>query len=290
VSAFPRPGAAALSLAEQADRSAQMRRGHPQIQEGDDYLIELFRSYVERGNGQLSVLNVGAGSGYFTKRLTDTFSGIDLAAQEDHPDAIEALRLRMAGSRARLFIEAFERWEEPVDVVLSWGAHHHLPRTYLEHSKRILAPGGVLVLGDEFCPEYCHGEHARRIEEAAEIFLARGHVLTRRDEVEAFEARGELPEAAKELEQLRRRALWHWYKYVIDTALECGCIDVALYELRASRDDLDTGCGDEHKLSPRILERELALRGFDQRTKFAVGASEPPELQSFFIYECIPGR
>jgi SAM-dependent methyltransferase len=267
-----------------------MRRGHPQIREGDDYLIELFRGYLQRGNGQLSVINVGAGSGYFTKRLADSFPGMDLVAHEDHPGAIEALQQRLSGSRVRLFIGPFEHWEEPVDVVLSWGAHHHLPSGYLEHSKRILAPDGVLVVGDEFCPEYCHGAHARRIEEATEIRLASGFVLAGRNEIEAFEDRGEIPDAAKELEELRRHALWHWYKYVIDTALERDCIDAALYELRATRDDLDTGCGDEHKLSPRILERALALRGFDQRSKHSVGGSEPPELQSFFIYECSPRR
>jgi SAM-dependent methyltransferase len=265
-----------------------MRIGHPQIKEGDDYMLQLFGGYLEERKDRISVLNVGAGSGYFARQLAEAFSRIDVIAHEDHPDAATELRRRLEGSRVQLFIDDFERWNEPVDVVLSWGAHHHLSRSYLEHTRRILAPGGVLVLGDEFCPEYCRGVHAERIDVASEIFVANGYVVTSPDEIAGFRERGEIPEAARELENLRRRALWRWYQYVIDTALERGCLEVVLYELRAARDDLDTSCGDEHKLSPRIVQRELQLAGFRQRSSYSVGQGEPAELQSFFIYEYVP--
>ncbi len=87
------------------------------------------------------------------------------------------------------------------------------------------------------------------------------------------------------MEQGRQRALWHWYRHVVDETLEKGCLGAALSELRAARDDLDTTCGDEHKLSPRIVERQLALAGYTQRSRHVVAPDAPPELQSFVIYE-----
>ena len=186
----PSPTATPTAPDANVDRSAQMRIGHPQIQEGDDYLIELFRKYVAGAGGGLSIFNVAAGSGYFTKKLAGTFPPIDLVAHEDHPEAVEELRRRQAGSRVRLFIGDFEQWNEPVDVVLSWGSHHHLPVRYLEFARRVLAPDGVLVLGNEFYPEYCRDAHARRIGEASEIYPANGYLLTKPAEIRAFEAHG----------------------------------------------------------------------------------------------------
>ena len=140
-------------------------------------------------------------------------------------------------------------------------------------------------MGDEFCPEYCHGALAERVDTAEEIFLADGYLLTRRDEIAVFREGGEVPVAAIEMEEIRRRRLWQWYRYVIDETLERGCLGAALNELRAVRDDLDTSCPDEHKLSPRILERQLALAGYAQLSRHIVDPAAPEELQSFIIYE-----
>ena len=46
-----------------------MRIGHPQIKEGDDYMLQLFGGYLEERKDRISVLNVGAGSGYFARQL-----------------------------------------------------------------------------------------------------------------------------------------------------------------------------------------------------------------------------
>ena len=270
------------------DLSAQNRLGHPQIRESDEYLMGLFDRYVAGRDTSLSVFNFGAGSGYFVKQLVERHPSIEMVAQEDHPVAIERLRARMAGSDVKLHIGPFDDWTEPVDVVLSEGAHHHLPRSYLQHARRILKPGGVLLISDEFCPEYCFGPHAERISNASTLYLANGFVLTQPDEIAAFEESGEIPEIAQEQELLRLRALWTWYRYVVDSALELGCLETVQAELRGARDDFDTACGDEHKLSPLIVERELDLAGFAMRSRHSVAPSERPELQSFFVYEHVP--
>ena len=280
---FPSDHSAVPALDD--DRSAQMRLGHPQIQDGDDYLIELFGSYVAASPAGLTVLNVGAGTGFFLRRLVDTFEELTVIAQEDFQPVQAQLRDRLDGTSVRLLLDDLATWSEPVDVVLSWGSHHHLPSSYLEKTRQILAPGGRLVVGDEFCPEYCHGRLAERVDTAEEIFLADGYLLTRRDEIATFRESGGLPADAMEMEELRRRRAWHWYRYVIDECLERDCLGAALNELRAVRDDLDTGCADEHKLSTKILERQLTLAGFDQLSRHIVDPAAPQELQSFVIYE-----
>ena len=45
-------------------------------------------------------------------------------------------------------------------------SHHHLPNTYLEHIRGVLGPDGVLIIGDEFCPEYCTPADAKRLAKA----------------------------------------------------------------------------------------------------------------------------
>lgn len=104
--------------------------------------------------------------------------------------------------------------------------------------------------------------------------------------MQAYEKEGRLPQSALELERRRQRALWTWYKYVIDYAIARGNMVVALAELQIACDDLTTGFGGEHKLSPLIVERDLELRGFRKLSKQALGANKA-ELQSFFVYEFV---
>ena len=140
-----------------------------------------------------------------------------------------------------------------------------------------------LIVGDEFCPDYLTPEMAERIADAEVIRLAGGFVLTTNAEVEAFERDRSIPDAAHEMERLRRRALWKWYRYAVDIAMERESMEVVDFELRAVRDDLDTACGDEHKLSPAIVARELELAGFRLTAEHVVDPEVEPGLQSFVI-------
>ena len=68
------------------------------------------------------------------------------------------------------------------------------------------------------------------------------------------------------------------------------CLNAALYELRTTRDDLDTAFGSEHKLSPLVGERELALLGFEMVSRH-VPVNEPaPARDSFFVYVYRPAQ
>jgi hypothetical protein len=68
-----------------------------------------------------------------------------------------------------------------------------------------------------------------------------------------------------------------------------GHYEVAVAELTSTRDDLVTGSQAEHKMSPAIVERELALAGFVPRARHVIGPPDDPSLQSFHVYELVRG-
>jgi hypothetical protein len=174
---------------------------------------------------------------------------------------------------------------QPIDIVVAFARHHHLPPDYLSSVRAVLKSGGVYLLAEELCPEYCAGEHAARIARAEELHIVGGYVFTSRAELDSYRTLGTVPPHVQELEQLRRRALWRWYRFVVDQAVERGYYDIAVAELQSAHDDLITGSDDEHKFSPLIVERQFALAGFELLSKRTVGPADDPERQSMLVYE-----
>jgi hypothetical protein len=159
-----------------------------------------------------------------------------------------------------------------------------MPRSYLAHARTLLRPGGLVILADEFCPEYLTPAMVERVRTAPAIHIASGYVLTSDAELAAFHETGALPAIAVEMERLRQQVLWRWYRHVVDVMMERACLNAALYELRTTRDDLDTAFGSEHKLSPVVAERELALLGFELVSRHVPVAEATPARDSFFVY------
>lgn len=267
------------------DYVEQARVGHPQLAEEDAYIIELIKRRAEELQRPIRVFNLHGRTGVFAGKLFAALPEIELVVQERHATAVKQLNSRFADTSVKVFAKAFEEWNEPIDLLISKCIHHHLPRTYLDHVKKLLGIEGILVLSDEFCPEYCVEQYAERILNANQLYLAGGYILTTDEEIAAYEKTGELPAIAKEMELLRQHALWTWYKYVVDYAMERNCLNVAVEELRAAGEDLQTKNSFEHKLSPMIVERELELQGFVQHSKHCVAPDEPIKYQSFFVYE-----
>lgn len=271
-------------VAQDIDITEQMREGHLYIRDGDEYIISLVEQHCQHLERSAQVLEVGCGSGVFSEMLAARVPRANIVANEPDPSVAALAQRRLTKSGAELFTSPLEEWTEPLDILISWGAHHHLSKDYLDHAKRLLRPEGTLILGDEFCPEYCDAEDASRIAKAEVIHIANGFVLTSAAEVQTYQNEGYLPQRALDLEQRRQRALWNWYKYIIDYAMDHGYMDVALAELQITIDDLTTGFSNEHKLSPLFIERELELRGFLKLSKHLIGPNAA-KFQSFFIYE-----
>jgi hypothetical protein len=131
---------------------------------------------------------------------------------------------------------------------------------------------------------------AERVRTAAAIHIANGYVLTSDAELAAYTEAGALPPLAVEMERVRQQALWRWYRHVVDVMMDRECLNAALYELRTTRDDLDTAFGSEHKLSPVIAERELALLGFELVSRHTPVDDHAPARDSFFVYVYRPAQ
>jgi cyclopropane fatty-acyl-phospholipid synthase-like methyltransferase len=268
------------------DVGAIMRDGHPDIAEGDERIVaEVRKLHADRG-GRLRIIDVGSGSGDLSLMLAQALPDCEVIANDTGPNPIAQAADKLAAfPLASVFEKPFEEWQEPVDVVISWGSHHHLAHDYLDHVRSVLTPGGLFIVGDEFCPEYFTEADKQRLQKATHITLVDGYIFDSAEDVETYRATGQLSEWSVRMEQARRLALWTWYKFVGDYAVEKNHWPVLIAELGIARDDLITDFDEEHKTSPYLLERELELNGFTVTQQIVIGDREPA-LQSFVIYVC----
>jgi protein-L-isoaspartate O-methyltransferase len=272
------------------DIEHHMRRGHPFLAETAAHIVEtVCRNALALPAGRpVRVLEIGCASGILASQVAERLPAAQVTAFEELPELAALARRRLEGSGVALHTASLDRIEGPMDIVFSGGAHHHLPQSYLGDVRRLLGGRGVYVLGDELCPEYCHGALERRIATAEVVEIVNGYVLTRAAEVEAFARTGTVPPEAEEMERRRKQALWRWYRFVVDQAMAGGHYTVAIAELGSARDDLVSGSPAEHKMSPVIVEREVVLAGLEVRSRRVFGAVDDPSLQSFHVYELAP--
>jgi SAM-dependent methyltransferase len=273
------------------DLEELMRRGHPYLAETAEAIVEtVVRNALDLGRPghEPRILEIGAASGILSSQIARRLPRAEIGAFEGLPDQALLARRRFEGTGVHLHTGTLEQIDGPVDVVFSGGAHHHLSPEYLGQVQRLLDGRGVYVLGDELCPEYCHGSLEERIRHAEFLRVLDGYVVTTAAEAEAYTQRGVVPDAAEQMERRRKQALWRWYRFVVDHAMAGGHYEVALAELASARDDLTSGSSAEHKRSPAIVEREVALAGFEVRSRRVFGAIDDPSLQSFHVYELVP--
>lgn len=259
--------------------------GHVYVRETIDAVLEAVANRVRALAHPPRFLELGSHAGFITERLLERWPRARITVQDDDERVVAAARRRLGGRPVEFLSGHAGQSDGPFDVVLSIARHHHLPHDYLAVLRGAMTPGSVYVVGDELCPEYCTPEHARRIADAETLHIAGGYVLTSVAEVRAFEETGAVPSEARELEDLRRNALWRWYRFVADEAVRRGYFDIAAGELKSAADDFVTGSDAEHKFGPLVVERQFALAGYRRLSKRSIGPAEHPERQSMFVYE-----
>lgn len=262
--------------------------GHVFIGKTLEVLFKTLGAKVGSIGSKPRVLELGSHAGITGEMLLNRVPNIELSVYDDDPDlvALGRRRLESRGVQHHAVLAGLE----PFDLIYSIARHHHLPHDYLVEVRRVLKPTGAYLVADELCPEYCDEQHAARIRNAELLRVAGGYLLTNAAESADFDASGKLPQPAVDLENHRRRALWRWYRFVVDHAVERGYFDVAAGELQSARDDMVTGSDAEHKFSPLIVERQFELAGFRLVAKQPIAPAAPPEQQSFFVYEFAPAR
>jgi SAM-dependent methyltransferase len=271
------------------DVGSIMRTGHPDIAEGDEYIVAVVRKLAADLGRPLKIIDVGAGSGDLSLMLAMELPDSEIVANDIAPNPIAQANDKLAPfPHASVSDRPFEEWPGSVDVVISWGSHHHLSHDYLEHVREILTPDGVLIVGDEFCPEYLTPADQQRLSVAEHIEIVDGAIFDSTADVEAYRESGRLPAWSVALEDARRRALWTWYKFVGDFAVDHDAWPVLIAELSIARDDFVTNLSEEHKTSPYLLRRELELKNFQIIDSREMGDREP-RLRSFVVYVCRPG-
>lgn len=276
------------STFDEVDIGAIMRVGHPDIEEGDQYILGVMRSFRRARGRPIRILDVGSGSGHLSLLLAQELRDGAVIANEVAAATSARARAKLAPfPNASVFARSFDDWDESVDVVISWGSHHHLSHNYLDHVHEVLAPDGLLVIGDEMCPEYLTPADQQRLRAAEVIEIVDGYIFDCAADIQAYRDKGIVPEWNLQLEHARRKALWEWYKFVGDYAVAHDIWAVLMIELQIARDDLITNFAGEHKTSPFLLERELELKGFAITERVPLG-DRPPALQSFVVYTCQP--
>jgi len=277
------PAKDASQQASEAYRRAV--EGHVYIRETLAAFHEAVAKHVLHFGPTAKVLELGSHAGFITEALLQRWPDLTIVVAEEDENLSELARQRLSGRAVGFHSGPLETLRGSFNLVVSVARHHHLPHGYLHAVRELVATDGVYILADELCPEYCPPSLRAQINQAEALHIVGGYVFTSLHDKVAFERTGAVPEYAAELEQARQLALWHWYRFVADVAVERGYYDVASTELRSASDDLVTGSTAEHKFSPLIVEREFALAGFRQLSKRMVGPSNAPLRQSMFVYE-----
>lgn len=263
-----------------------MRVGHPDIIEGDQHIVQTIVSLRKKLNRPLRILDIGSGSGHLEVLLAKALPDCEVIANEVAPTPAAQARVKLEPfPNAKVFDKPFDQWTAELDVIISWGTHHHLAHDYLDQVKRLLSADGIFIVGDELCPEYLTADDQARLDNAEMIVIEGGYIFDNDHDIKEFKDSGFVPAWNQKLEDGRRLALWEWYKFVGDFAAAKGMWSVLISEIQIARDDIITDFADEHKTSAYLLERELKLAGLSIQEKMTIGDREP-ELQSFVVFTC----
>ena len=259
--------------------------GHVYIRETLELLFATVAERFAHLGPKPQLLELGSHGGFITEALLQRWPDLDIVVSDENTELVDVARRRLEGRNVRFDSRPLDALSGAFDLVVSVARHHHLPHGYLSALRGVMRPHSSYILADELCPEYCREGDLARLDRAEILRVAGGYVFTSETDWHAFEQRGVVPAYALELEDLRRRALWAWYRFVVDSAIDRGYFDIAAGELQSARDDLVTGSAAEHKFSPAIVEREFELSRFYRISKRLIGPPDEPTRQGMFVYE-----
>jgi SAM-dependent methyltransferase len=114
----------------------------------------------------IPILEIGAGTGHFTKRLTQQPLPLRIVALEPDPKARDLLERKLGHKREILQVQAlgaleFDATAEFAFVFSAFSGHHikgEERKPYFSKIVAVLKPRGFLIVGDEFLPLHAEGD------------------------------------------------------------------------------------------------------------------------------------
>jgi SAM-dependent methyltransferase len=140
----------------------QHEEKHAYYQEMMNRMIDIILEHRNEGSKIYRVLEVGAGTGIFTKRVLAKIPNIELVAVELDWVCFHRLKHSIHNSDSVKFINDDScTYVDPVgqfDCIVSSFSDHHIKakdkKGYFQNLKQNLAPKGIIVVGDEFLASY----------------------------------------------------------------------------------------------------------------------------------------
>ena len=142
---------------------------HPYYKEMHERMLQEFRSRVVRHNEPFQVLEIGAGTGHFTKKLAQQrFPGMTIKAMEPDPGAQRLLDQKLQHKAATVQSIAasainYDPRGEFRFVFSSFSEHHIRPEDKQRYFRTLLGTmeeGAYLIVGDEFLSSHDHTDSA----------------------------------------------------------------------------------------------------------------------------------
>jgi len=215
---------------------------HPYYPEMYEKLLWLING---NGDGKKNILEIGAGTGAFTKQLSNNLELSITAVELDKNCYKFAKNTLRSVKNVKLIHEdgIMHHNGKRYDAIVSCVSHHHIPYeqkdAYWRNIRRNLKPSGIYVVGDEFID----------------------HFTT---------------------EKRRVDALGRLHNHIIDRAQEQGNFDlVELERINLEQGIIGTG---ECKVSCRIFEKNLCNNGFAIAHKEKIGPLEKNNGYGIYVY------
>ncbi|HEY0319684.1 MAG TPA: methyltransferase domain-containing protein [Pyrinomonadaceae bacterium] len=221
--------------------------GHAYYKEMMQRMLDIFSERRGSVNEECAMLELGAGTGIFTKRLA-ALESVTVEAVEVDFACFKRLVQNIQTNHSNVKFHPEDSrafWAEtPFKFIFSSFADHHIrfedKKPYLDNVKSNLASGGVFIVGDEFLPS-----HDRSDKES------------------------------------RKRALELYHKHIIDIAEEQGNSNLMKLEEAALRSGLDE-VGD-FKITCEEYEKHLQDAGFVFKRE-NIGPVDRTDVGGVYVY------
>ncbi len=181
----------------------QYEEKHAYYQEMMQRMINIFVEHSASQEKPCRVLELGSGTGIFTKRLA-SLPEIEVVAIEIDWVCYNKLQHKLKNYYTKVAIynrdSRIFRAEGNFQYIFSSFADHHIKpedkAQYFENIKRNLAPGGMFIVGDEFLPPYNFSSRSE-LEKALKMYhnhiieIAQQNAKRELDKIDSQEPQGE---------------------------------------------------------------------------------------------------